>query len=302
MMKKMNNETIKRNVKSLFAWAGQLETSLKSLAVLLYASRRRTAAHRLAGSCAGSCWVLGNGPSLRATLEAEGTAWFRGQDTWMVNDAVLSDWYAVLRPSRYVLADPSYFDQRLPVIPGYSDPERTFDALNRKTQWPVCLFVPAGVLHRLHAHVTNPHITLCGYNATSFEGFNALRLLFYRCGLAMPHPWNVLVAAIYLAVHLGYREVNVLGAEHSWLRNLHVTDRNEVALVNEHFYDSGNVAATVWKKCDGSAYLLHETLADQSCMFASYWQLEDYARRRGCAIFNCTPGSFIDAFERKIIQ
>ncbi|MDR3133391.1 MAG: hypothetical protein LBU42_05135 [Prevotellaceae bacterium] len=290
---------MKRSIKKILTWVGQLEDSLKSLAAIFYTSRCHTTARKLAGTCRGTCYVMGNGPSLRVMLEKKGAAWLNGQAVCMVNDAVLSDYYIAIRPSFYVLADPGYFNSRLPQLPGYSEPMKTFEALNQKTGWQMCLFAPANVLHLLRARITNSCITLCSYNASPFKGFNTLRILLYRHGWAMPQPQNVLVAAIFLAINMGYPEINMLGAEHSWLRNLHVNDRNKVVLVNDHFYDNDKISATVWKKCNGTPYLLHEALADLSRMFASYRQLEDYARSRGCVIFNCTPNSFIDAFKRK---
>ena len=44
---------------------------------------------------------------------------------------------------------------------------------------------------------------------------------------------------------------------------------------------------------------LHDILLSFHIAFRAYFDVEDYARHRGIKIYNATPGSFIDAFERR---
>ena len=47
---------------------------------------------------------------------------------------------------------------------------------------------------------------------------------------------------------------------------------------------------------------LHEVLEKFFFAFRSYFDLKDYAESRGVRIYNSTPKSYIDAFERKFFN
>lgn len=48
------------------------------------------------------------------------------------------------------------------------------------------------------------------------------------------------------------------------------------------------------------SYRLHQILESFRVAFESYHRIARYARRAGVNIYNATPGSYIDAFERKM--
>lgn len=115
----------------------------------------------------------------------------------------------------------------------------------------------------------------------------------------MPRPRNVLVPAIMTAMRAGFKEIYLAGADHGWLTTLSVTDENEVVSIQPHFYKDNDSE----QKRVASVYRdvrLHEILLSMHLAFKSYHRIEQYARRRGIDIFNATPGSFIDAFRRKM--
>jgi hypothetical protein len=86
--------------------------------------------------------------------------------------------------------------------------------------------------------------------------------------------------------------------EHSWTRGLYVDEQNRTCIRNEHFYANAP-QGTVWLKSDSEPYTIHEALFDIAKMLGGYREINEYAAYRGVKIYNCTPGSFIDAFERK---
>ena len=45
---------------------------------------------------------------------------------------------------------------------------------------------------------------------------------------------------------------------------------------------------------------LHDVLGSMTIAFRSYWAVKAYAESIGVKIINATPGSMIDAFERRL--
>ena len=146
--------------------------------------------------------------------------------------------------------------------------------------------------------INNELIEVKFFNTTEVQGFNSLIRFCYKHNLGMPVLQNVMVAAIYLAINTRYKEIRILGADHSWLSGILVNKNNQVCQVNPHFYDGDEVKANVWLKFSGQPYLLHEVLIDLSRMFFAYHQLKAYAAYRNTEVYNLTKGSFIDAFKR----
>ncbi len=114
----------------------------------------------------------------------------------------------------------------------------------------------------------------------------------------MPRPRNVLIPAIMVGMAMGYKEIFIIGADHTWTRTLEVDDDNNVVSVQPHFYKDNEEE----KQRVTSVYRnvrLHDMLLSMHLAFKSYHTIARYARERGVRIVNATPGSFIDAFQRE---
>lgn len=238
--------------------------------------------------------IMGNGPSLRETIASDGEI-LRKSKTMAVNFAANADSYSDLRPSMYVLADPHFFKTDADGKSNDPNVERLWENIG-KTDWPMTLYVPCKVRLREEV-VNNGNITVRRYNLTPAEGLRGPVHWLYRRGLAMPRPRNVLIASIMVALHEGYRDIAIVGADHSWSRELWVDDRNRVISVQKHFYeDNSKELDRVAQEYAG--YHLHDILNSLTIAFRSYHQIAAYAEKIGAKITNCTPGSFIDAFPR----
>ena len=235
--------------------------------------------------------ILGNGPSLRPLIEQH-AGFLRGKDLLAVNYAVLSDYFEQLKPAFYLLADPLFF----------TDPEhrdRLFDTLVAKTRWPMHLFVSASARghhpwkDKLKGH---PHIRIHYFSMTPVEGFAWFTRLAYGRGWGMPRPRNVLIPCLMTGLRLGYPTLYLAGADHSWLKEIWVDDRNRVREDLNHFYDQNGAQDYV------STKRLHELLYSLYVAFKSYHTLRAYADSLGRKVYNITEGSYIDAFERMKIE
>ena len=101
-----------------------------------------------------------------------------------------------------------------------------------------------------------------------------------------------------IGLKMGFRQIYLTGADHSWTKTLAVDDDNLVVSIQPHFYKDNQAehtrVASVYKDIR-----LHEILLSFHIAFRSYFFVSRYAKTIGASIFNATPGSFIDAFPRR---
>lgn len=237
--------------------------------------------------------IMGNGPSLRHTIDHD-SEWLLSHDLLAVNFAANTPDFFRLRPQYYVLADGHFFSG------GATDPnvKRLWEEFGR-ISWEMTLWVPAKVKHLVKALVMgNGLIKIKTFNLTPIEGLKSLSGLLIDAGLGMPRPRNVLIPAIMAAIREGYKKIYLCGADHTWTRTLSVDDENFVVSVQPHFYKDNDKEHQRVRAAYAGLHL-HDVLGSMTIAFRSYWQLAEYARKRGVEIINATPGSMIDAFPRR---
>lgn len=266
---------------------GSFGATVKGAAKLLVLSRRPTVSKSGGGE---RLVVLGNGPSLRETIARSGDA-LKASRLMAVNFMANTPEFFALRPEYYILADPHFF------APAGTDPnvDRFWENIAR-VDWPITLFVPAREAKRI-PRVEGENIKVERFNPVGFEGYDWAKNLAYASGRGMPRPRNVLIAAIMVGIQAGFRDIVIVGADHSWPRTLSVNDENEVVSIQPHFYEDNSkekerVTATY------KNIRLHEIMLSFHVAFKAYHEIARYASRRGVKIMNATPGSFIDAFPR----
>lgn len=236
--------------------------------------------------------IMGNGPSLADNIRND-LKKLAAAKTLAVNFAANAEEFTLLHPDFYLLADPHFFLGRK------SDPnvEKLFTRFNEIVNWDMTLFVPVG-RSASSLGITNPHIRIEHFNLVGVEGFRWLTSAAYSAGLGMPRPRNVLIPAIMIGIIMGFKEIYIIGADHSWIKTLDVNENNEVVSVQPHFYKDNNEehsrVTAVYKNVR-----LHEILMSFHVAFKAYHIIADYARKKGVEIYNSTPSSYIDAFTRK---
>lgn len=272
-------------------FADKLYNTAKSLGKLALHSRACTVT---AASDGGRIIVMGNGPSLNQAIEDKLDI-LKSNPAMAVNFAANAPVFRDIRPRYCVLADPYFFS-------GADDANlRKLWAELARIDWPCTLYVPAGVRKRVKALLKTDMVAVEGFNAVGADGFESINHFLYRRGLAMPRPRNVLIPALMLAIQAGFREIDIVGADHSWMKTLSVTEDNEVVSVQEHFYaDNCEEKARVRHEYRG--YFLHQIVESFAVAFRSYIDIRRYADSVGVKIYNCTPGSFIDAFPRRELK
>lgn len=235
--------------------------------------------------------MMGNGPSLSETITRYGDL-LASSDTTAVNFAANTDEFFRLKPRHYVLADPHFF-----ASPAHPNVAALWSNI-AGTFWPMTLHIPVGMRlpRELEDHAS---VSVRRFNLTPAEGFDGVCHALFSRGLAMPRPRNVLIPALMEGIRDGYAEIYIVGADHTWPHTLYVDDSNRVVTVQPHFYKEDP------RELDriAEAYRgvrLHDVLGSMAVAFRSYHAVRAYAEKRGVRIYNATPGSLIDAFERKL--
>lgn len=101
--------------------------------------------------------------------------------------------------------------------------------------------------------------------------------------------------AIYLALYLGAKEINLLGVDHDWILHL-----NE----SRHFYKEKESALSkmgydeAWERSKD----YQTEFEDYVRLWKRYKDIRSYAGKRNVNIFNCTPQSLLDVFPRKKME
>ncbi len=242
--------------------------------------------------------IMGNGPSLRETI-AKHSDILKKSKTLAVNFAANAETFFELKPSIYVLADPHFFKMESDGKSADPNVVRLWDNI-ASVDWNMTLYLPCKAKIP-ESIIDNTHIKVKRYNLTPGEGLAGPVHWLYRKGLAMPRPRNVLIASIMIALREGYRDIYIVGADHTWSRDLWVDDKNRVISVQKHFYkDNEKEFERVAQEYAG--YHLHDIMNSLTIAFRSYHQIKAYADKIGAKITNCTPGSFIDAFPRSSLK
>jgi len=243
--------------------------------------------------------ILGNGPSLKPTIE-EHEFFLKNKDLICVNHFATSEFYTKLKPAYYLIITPELFTED--VFPEFIEASnKLFNAIADKTTWNLKLFVKyeAKQYERWRKILEkNKNIEIIYMNLTPVEGFKKFMFRQFDKAAGMPRPHNVLISCVFVALHLAPKEIFIIGAEHTWLKELHVDENNDVYLSFQHFYNNNKTLTKFNNYSEKSNYKLHEILRSFVITFAAYHTLNDYAKYKNINIFNCTPESHIDAFER----
>jgi hypothetical protein len=251
-----------------------------------------------------SCVILGNGPSISDDLEKI-MKFVEGKDVFCVNDFCKTKHFAEIKPKNYVLLEPTFWSKTLPEKVRMLRDE-TYSSIIEKTKWQLNLYLPFEVekskVLEDFPFQSNNNVKIVFFNRTSIPLNSLGATYFYKRGLGMPKPHNVLVATIFLAINCGFSPIFMFGADHSWHENLHVGDDNILYVKQIRFHDTQFNPIYKSAEASGEAFKVHEIFYVWSKVFAAYHQLNSYANQLNIKIVNASSKSYIDAFTRQVLK
>ncbi len=254
------------------------------------------------------CMILGNGPSLSTSL-SKGHLLIDKCDIICVNRFAETPYYELIKPKYYCLHDP-LFHQHQENDGDVYQLEKFFFSLINKTSWKIFVFLPLkakkynyiGSLNNL-----NSNINLVYYNYIVYQGFSCLGNLLYKNKYAMPRCTNVLASSLVLAINLKYKNVYLVGADHSWHEELKINENKDIVGKQLHFYDREEAVledsiVSENMKSNKKVQWIHSFFLNMYKTFHSYVIINQYAHYQGVRIINVSEKSYIDAFEKKTIN
>ncbi len=250
----------------------------------------------------GKVAVLGNGPALNEELPRLLHPLLAAERDFMaVNYFAEDDHFEQLRPSYYVLSDPMFFRQSI-----YRERVmKLYELLDRKVSWPMTLYVqhynPEGFDYR--AVLPNPRIRIVSFHSQMYRGFRNVEFWLFRHGLGSANFGTVVQNGIYVALLLGYKEVELYGVDHTLLDGLTVDSSNRLCRVVSHYYDDRPAELKpIFRNVPHTPYTMSVYLGELAELFRGHEVLRDYAASVGAQIINRTRHSMIDAYCRRPLE
>ena len=247
-------------------------------------------------------YILANGPSLTNDI-GNFIQQLSKKDVFVMNEFAISDLFIMLKPRYYVLVDPVYW------MDDISEKEnnlvvKLMNDLRALVRWNLTLFVPIFALksERMNRIRENAHIKIIGYSSLSLNGFRFCRNHWYKKNIGMPSPQTVLNASVFLALNSGYKEINLLGADHTFIKQLSVGYDNLIYMEDHHFYDKEKTKKTPIVDGASKDWTIKKWMSIFMKMFESHYILKDYANHLKAKIYNLTSDTLLDVYDRKRIE
>ncbi len=280
----------------LLLWFTSLATTLK----ILLRSKLALSPLKMTSETA---IILGNGPSINQTLN-EHKAKIKQHLLICVNHFPDTPQFEELQPVHCVVVAKEYWaDDSSEATKERA--QRLFGNIVAKTNWEMVLHLPVSAKKSkwlMQVLRQNTRVVLHFFNDTPVEGLPTWNRFFFKQGWGMPRPHNVLIPSLMIALNAGVKNIFIVGADHSWLEELTVNEKNEALLHQKHFYDEDSSKQDYMYKLGKRPRRLHEILEKFMLSFKAYFDIKDYATSIGASIWNATPKSYIDAFERKSLS
>lgn len=246
-----------------------------------------------------TCMVLGNGPSLKKDLP-EILVKKEQADYICVNSFPLTDPFRELKPGVIVLTDTAWwrFD---PSEEDEKTRSRVYRTLN-DIDWDMQLIVSNNSdFDFIKSQIHNTRITPVKMRAVSIQRpLNRHAFSYYDCGYFMPPITNVLVAAVFCAIKAEYCNIEIYGADFSYMQLIDVDqETNHVVINEEHFYETRDREIVPKDAGENSPPItMYEFLTVQALALKSHELLAGYAKKKGIKIVNKSSYSLIDAYKR----
>lgn len=245
-----------------------------------------------------SCWILANGPSLTEDLQKIKKESRTEFDLFVVNEFCFSEKFEELQPEYYVIIDPAYWTFNQNEVEEIV--VRFYKTMNEKVNWNLKMYVPFSGYKKVQKKIVNSNVEIIPFNNTPVKGFAWLETFLYNYNWGVTQLQNVVVGTIYIAIFKNYINVNLVGVDHDWHKNIIVDENNYVVWANNHFYDEQSDKKVYQRIFSGKDFFdMQQIFQALSLTHQSYKKLALYAKYKNVAVNNYTTHSCIDAFERK---
>jgi hypothetical protein len=238
------------------------------------------------------CFIVGNGPSLRKM----DLALLKDEVVFTVN-TIMTDTalYESLNSDFHILIDPLYYNLN-PEIPGDMDTVGLLRQVNHKGKKPKCIVLYEGK-KALEKYGLDKELDLYYiFQHRNLTGCYPFKINMCR---NMPVSQNVVQAAIFSAIYMGYKKIYLIGCDMTSFFLTYVSDDEGEKVVSESYhaytYSRGEIH-TILKSSQlyDNEYMLY----DYAKTFTIFKRIRIYAEKNGIEIYNSTKGGGLDVFKR----
>ena len=237
------------------------------------------------------CFIMGNGPSLK---NIDLTS-LRNEETFVVNTFWNHERYKDIDPKYYVLTDTKIFPQPGQVPETYNNWNRVVvEKSNVVNSCPKTkFFLDIGTKDFIESSKIYPkneifYLMLSGY-------FKDNHNFDIDISKPIPRTKNVILAALIIAVYMGFEEIYLMGCEHDYLAH------PRLYAGFKHFYeqkplDQDNKEEAAYYTLDVMPY--EEHIVQSLILFKNYRLFKERLAKTNpnVKIYNATPNSFLDVF------
>lgn len=175
---------------------------------------------------------------------------------------------------------------------------RTKEVLE-KVDWELYLIT---TIHEKFDFV-NENVHIIRINASAYQREDRRDYKLYKANFCSPVIFNVAQLAIYFGITFGYKQLELVGIDFDFIKNLYCDNECRVGLTAEHQYDTKGekVVEVVFdknKKGDINGSVLAKYLLETADTISSFAKLNLYAQEYGCKITNYSMNSLLDCYEK----
>lgn len=237
-----------------------------------------------------SVLIMGNGPSLKET-DIEKIA-KSVTDIVCVNFYPLKDdKFFVLKPNYLCLIDPVFFKAN-----AEKTEQKKVELLNQleKVDWKLTIITK----QNRKLPIKNPNISYTYLNSNVLPGKYAekFKYFLYRKNLLGFGSQNVVIGASFYFVIKKSKVILLAGVDMSEFKMLQVDQNNEVYVNAQHHYGKETIKHSEMGLIKTGEF--YKLLNCYVKMFEQFYFLEKFADSQGVKIYNLSPNSFIDVFEK----
>ena len=244
--------------------------------------------------------VLANGPSLNQFLEDnKGNSNLNDFDYIVMNYMPMHEDFELYKPKFLCLADPMFFQfsHRIDEV------RKLFKVLNSIVHWEMIIVIPHNRIKEFQNfnYIHNPNLKVKPINSYTYAGLAKFRNSAYNLNFSMPGIYTVANLAIFTAINMNYKYIEVYGIDHNFFDSMFVTDDNVLCNRMKHFYSNEVSLMPILRNDNGKNYKIADYTQSISNMFKSHDLLSSYAAFKNIEILNCSKDSMVDSYKKRIV-
>lgn len=238
-----------------------------------------------------TCFILGNGPSLKLETRLNELS---DKMVFTVNQMYRSDIFDIVCPQYHVMMDPLFFTLNA------DDPveKDTLDRMMKLNDRNIKFILPYAYKKSIEEMKFAVSKDYYMYNRMSVHsGYDKeINLTKYT-----PVIQNVIQAAIYSAIYMGFKRIVLLGVDMTDIMNYYIRRKPTDEVVDSHVYNYSPEERERMKKVH-NLYDNTETFALFSNMFRIYKWINEYSEKHGIKILNASRETALDCFSYTILS